>query len=242
MLVLLGRAALDDFRSACQEAYKARGSAEAHGLAESVLKANVVARHARAAAKQTKVHRVAVAGLAHTKFGQFGISELADCLKRGKSELLLASCESLRKKCRSVGPDSLPPLKIDGRQNVDEESPNRDKVLPPCLRLGACKENAKAFAFAALLDRCARTLAGGKPEAGSAFRLVSEAASGAKKEWCVVAAWCFGRRQQMIWNKCVPLPAELQSVIQITATPEGPFQSADNVVFSFELAGHVLAS
>ena len=205
------------------------------------MAANAIARHARAAAKKTKVHQVAAAGLAaHTMFGQFGISELADCLKRGKHELTLASGESFRKTCKSVSPDSLPPLKIDGPQNVDGERPNRDEVLPPCLRLGACKENARALAFAALLDRCARTLVGGKPEVGSPFRLVSEAASGAKQEWCLVAAWCFGRKQQMIWNKCVSLPAELQSVIQITTTPEGPFQSAEDVVFSSELAGHVL--
>ena len=56
----------------------------------------------------------------------------------------------------------------------------------------------------------------------------------------MVAAWCFGRKQQMIWNTCVFLPAELQSVVQITTTPEGPFQSAEDMVFSSELAGHVL--
>ena len=55
-----------------------------------------------------------------------------------------------------------------------------------------------------------------------------------------MAAWCFGRKKQMIWNKCVSSPAELHSVIQITTTPEGPFQSAEDVVFSSELAGHVL--
>ena len=52
----------------------------------------------------------------------------------------------------------------------------------------------------------------------------------------MVAAWCFGRKQQLVWNKCVSLPAELQ----IMATPEGPFQSAEDILFSSELAGHVL--